>query len=139
MGVEMDVVYEGNLHCTAVHGPSARALATDAPLDNGGSGGAFSPTDLVGAALGACVLTILGLVARRRGLAIEGARVRVVKEMVSDPERRIGALNLEVAFPPGCSLAAGDRTVLERSAEACPVRRSLHPSVAVAIRYEYPQ
>jgi putative redox protein len=138
MGVEMGVVYGGNLHCTATHGPSASTLTTDAPLDNGGRGGAFSPTDLVGASLGACILTILGLVARRRGLALEGTGVRVVKEMVSDPERRIGSLDLEVTFPPGCPLTHGDRAVLERSAEACPVRRSLHPSVAVAIRFVYP-
>jgi hypothetical protein len=38
--------YQGDLHCSAVHGPSGNALATDAPKDNQGRGEAFSPTDL---------------------------------------------------------------------------------------------
>ena len=64
--VRIDVSYRGELRCEAVHGPSGHKLATDAPTDNLGKGEAFSPTDLVAAALGSCVLTILGIVAARR-------------------------------------------------------------------------
>jgi len=52
--VEVNIRYEGDLHCEAVHGPSGNRLVTDAPVDNGGRGEAFSPTDLVATALGAC-------------------------------------------------------------------------------------
>ena len=51
MAVEINLVYEGQLHCVATHGPSGATLATDAPVDNHGKGEAFSPTDLVAAAL----------------------------------------------------------------------------------------
>src|SRR5688572_14638821 len=39
--VEITATYEGQLHCTATHGPSGATLATDAPKDNMGKGEAF--------------------------------------------------------------------------------------------------
>jgi len=138
MPVTIDVHYAGDLHCRATHGPSGQSFGTDAPTDNGGRGEAFSPTDLVATALGACLVTVMGIVARREGLDLEGTRVRVVKEMVSDPVRRIGALTATVTFPAGRPFSAEDRARLERTAHTCPVRQSLHPDVRVEIRFEYP-
>ena len=88
--VTVEILYEGELHCRATHGPSQDVIPTDAPLDNQGRGEAFSPTDLVGTAMGTCILTIMGIAARERGLDMEGATASVVKHMVADPVRRIG-------------------------------------------------
>ncbi len=131
--VRIDVVYEGDLHTRCTHGPSGRDLETDAPVDNEGRGETFSPTDLVAAALGSCVLTVMGIVARRRGISLEGARARVAKHMTADPVRRIGRLEVEVVLPRG--LAAEERDVLERAARTCPVKASLHPETEVALRF----
>jgi putative redox protein len=138
MAVEINIVYEGGLHCTAVHGPSKQKLGTDAPLDNGGNGAAFSPTDLVATALGTCMATIMGLVAKRNNLDIDGLKVQVLKEMAATPIRRIGSLKTRVGFPAGKKLSAADRAKLEAAAKVCPVKQSLHPDVQTPLEFVYP-
>jgi len=136
MSVTIDIDYVGDLHCCATHQPSGSTFTTDAPTDNGGKGECFSPTDLVATAFGTCLTTVMGLLARRCGLDLSGTRVRVVKEMTSDPVRRIGALTASVTFARDFS--PEDRARLERTAHTCPVRQSLHPDVKVDLRFEYP-
>ncbi len=134
--VEIEIVYEGGLRTTARHGPSGATLSTDAPVDNEGKGERFSPTDLLATALGTCMLTVMGIVSRRKGLRLEGARVRVGKHMVADPVRRIGRLDVTFEMPAG--LSAGDRQLLEHAARTCPVHKSLHPQVEIPLHFRYP-
>jgi putative redox protein len=135
MAVEIDLTYLGDLHCRATHGPSGSVLTTDAPVDNGGKGELFSPTDLVATGLGTCILTVLGLVARRKGFDLGATRVQVVKEMTSTPVRRIGRLTATVTLAPTLTLGPDERALLERAAHMCPVKQSLHPDVAVEITF----
>lgn len=138
MAVTIDIDYTGDLHCRATHAPSGQQFTTDAPTDNGGKGEAFSPTDLVATALGSCLSTVMALCGKRSGIDLTGTSVRVVKEMTSDPVRRIGALTATITFPKGLSLSPKDRVVLERTAHTCPVKQSLHPDVRVEMKFEYP-
>jgi putative redox protein len=138
MAVEINITYEGGLHCNATHGPSKSILTTDAPLDNGGKGAAFSPTDLVATALGTCMATIMGLLAQRNHLDIDGLQIQVIKEMTADPVRRIGSLKTRLVFPSGKPLSATDRAKLEAGAKACPVKQSLHPDVKTPMEFVYP-
>ena len=110
-------------------------LTTDAPADNMGKGEAFSPTDLVATALGTCVVTIIAIVAQRRGLDISGTSFRVEKHMATSPARRIGRLLVTVRLP--ATLSAEDRTILEHAAHTCPVHKSLHPDVDAPISFVY--
>jgi putative redox protein len=137
MAVEIDITYSGDLHCNAVHAPSQSSLNTDAPVDNGGQGKTFSPTDLVATALGACLLTIMGLVARRQGWNLAGTRVRVIKEMTSASVRRISVLKTHIQLPATAPTALADRSMLEAAARACPVKQSLHPDVAIDMVFSY--
>jgi putative redox protein len=91
--VRIDIEYTGDLHCEARHAPSGMSLETDAPVDNQGRGQSFSPTDLVATALGTCMATIMGIVARKNGWDIEGTRMAVDKQMTSAPPRRIDRLS----------------------------------------------
>ena len=135
--VEIKSVYEGQLHCNATHGPSGASLATDAPKDNMGKGEAFSPTDLVATALGTCMLTTMGIVAHRNNIDMTGALLRVTKEMVSQPSRRIGTLGVEIVMPR--AMGEEDRRRLESAALHCPVHRSLHPDVQIPVTFKWGQ
>lgn len=138
MAVDIDIVYTGDLHCEATHRPSGARLVTDAPLDNGGKGEAFSPTDLCATSIGACLVTTMALVAARHGIELRGTKVHVVKEMVADPRRRIGALRTTVTFPAGLALAPEKRSLLEATARACPIAQSLGPNVEVPVEFVWP-
>jgi len=138
MSVEIKITYQGGLHCAATHGPSGQNLATDAPVDNGGQGAAFSPTDLVATALGTCMATIMGLVAERNHLDLSGLEVQVIKDMTADPVRRIGSLTTRLVFPAGQPFSSDMRARLEAAAKACPVKQSLHPEVKTPVEFVYP-
>jgi putative redox protein len=137
VSVEVKITYTGDLHCTAVHGPSGDQLITDAPVDNGGRGENFSPTDLVGTAMGTCMITIMGKLAERHGWDLRGTTVHVVKDMVATPLRRIGTLRIKITVPPTRTWSVEDRQRLENAAHTCPVKASLHPDVQVPVEFVY--
>ncbi len=133
--VTITMVYEGDLHCAAIHQPSGTALATDAPVDNKGRGASFSPTDLVATALGTCVLTTMAIVAETLGVAMHTATAEVTKEMSKTPPRRIAALATTVRMPAG--IAPEHRERLTQAAKHCPVHQSLHPDISAPITFEW--
>jgi len=123
------------LHSEAVHTQSGTALQTDAPLDNGGRGESFSPTDLVAAALGTCMTTTMDLYAKRNGLNIDGAKAVVVKQMTSKPVRRIGRLEVVVTVPLPANHP--QRAALEKVALNCPVQKSLNPDIEIPVTFSW--
>lgn len=131
--VRITSTYEGGLRCRAVHGPSGTTLTTDAPVDNHGKGESFSPTDLVATALGACMMTVMGIVAERHGVDLAGMRAETVKEMTAAPPRRIAALRTTLTIPLPADHP--QRQLLEQAAHACPVHKSLHPEIDAAIEF----
>jgi len=133
--VKMQASYSGGLHCEVIHIPSKSQLETDAPKDNLGKGERFSPTDLMGAALASCILTTMAIVAEREGIQLKGAKAEVGKEMVSLPSRKIGSLNVQVTLPS--AVPEGAREKLQRAAQNCPVKKSLHPEIQAQIEFSY--
>jgi uncharacterized OsmC-like protein len=131
--VKLTSTYEGGLRCRSSHGPSGTQLVTDAPVDNHGKGESFSPTDLVATALGACMMTIMGIVADRRGLNLAGMTAETEKVMTSAPPRRIASLKTTITIP----LPADHehRGALEQAALTCPVHKSLHPEIDAAVEF----
>ena len=133
--VEIKLEYQGDLHSEAVHGPSGKRLETDAPVDNNGRGESFSPTDLVATGLGACMSTVMGIVAKRKGIDLSGLKVTVRKFMSQDLPRRISRLELDLEMPlPGNH---PDRRLFESTANGCPVHHSLHPDIEVVMKWTW--
>ena len=133
--VEINIAYEGGLHTQAVHGPSGQSLSTDAPKDNQGRGESFSPSDLLATSLGTCMLTMMGMEAKKLNIPLEGTNVRVEKHMVNDPKRKIGKLVLDFHLPKG--LNPEQKNALEESIKGCPVCRSIDPKINLRISFHY--
>lgn len=129
------VVYRGELKTEATHLKSGNTIVTDAPLDNEGKGETFSPTDLVATALASCMITIMGIVARRDGIDMEGTTAEVEKIMATDP-RRIGEIRIKITFPN--PIDEKDQKKLERAAHTCPVSGSLSDNLNEVVEFNYP-
>jgi len=127
--------YQGNLRTSARHIASGNTIITDAPVDNNGKGEAFSPTDLVCAALGSCMMTIMGITANRSGIDIEGMEIETTKIMAAEP-RRIAEISLTFRMPAK-EYSPKERAILENAARTCPVALSLHPDVKQTVRFLY--
>lgn len=81
------VIYQGNLRTEATHTRSGKIIITDAPVDNNGKGEAFSPTDMVSAALCSCMMSIMGMLAEREHIDLIGLKAEVVKIMAANPRK----------------------------------------------------
>ena len=133
-GVKMSGIYQGEKHCELSHGPSGSKIETDAPKDNHGKGERFSPTDLVGAALGSCIVTTMAILTEKDGLNLAGVQFEVQKIMGSNP-RRISELFVSLNLPK--NLAVEQRLRLEEIARSCPVQMSLHHNIKVHLQFNY--
>jgi putative redox protein len=127
--------YEGHLRTEATHTASGTVIQTDAPVDNHGRGEAFSPTDLVGTALGTCILTTMAIVAERHQVDLVGSSFKMEKIMSTDAPRRIAQLTVELHLP--ASLSPDKRALMERTAHTCPVALSLNPEIKQEVRFVY--
>jgi len=133
--VKIEIEHTGGLHSEAVHIQSGARLQTDAPLDNGGQGESFSPTDLVATALGTCMTTTMDLYAKRNGFNIDGTKAVVVKHMTSTPFRRIKRLEVVVTVPLPANHP--QRAALENVALNCPVQKSLNPEMEIPVTFSW--
>lgn len=128
-------IYLGELRTDNEHIRSGQKLITDAPADNQGKGAAFSPTDLVATALSDCMMTIIGIKARDKGLDLTGTIIETTKIMTPAP-RRIGEIIVEFTFPKN-DYSEKDKTIFEAVTKTCPVALSLNPDVKQTVKFNW--
>jgi len=128
------VTYLGNLRTESAHVKSSNSFITDAPTDNNGKGEAFSPTDTVATGLASCMLTVMGIKASDMDIDMSGTTAEVTKTMASDP-RRISKIKVVLNFPFEADHKT--KTILERTANTCPVHYSLHPDIEKDITFNW--
>jgi putative redox protein len=129
-------LYLGELRTENEHIRSGQKLITDAPVDNQGKGEAFSPTDLVATALSDCIMTIMGIKARDKGLDLTGTTIETTKIMSAEPPRRIDEIIVEITFPKN-DFSEKERAIFEAVTKTCPVALSLHPEVKQTVRFHW--
>lgn len=132
--VKSTTQYQGEKHCEITHEPSSARIGTDAPKDNHGKGELFSPTDLVGAAMGSCMLTTMAIHSEKDGIKLDGSWATVEKEMIANP-RRIAKLNVVLHLP--MNIPHDYRKTLEGFALNCPVKVSMHPDMQIPVLFHY--
>ena len=128
------VVYLGNLRTECTHLKYDASFITDAPTDNNGKGEAFSPTDTVATALASCMLTVMGIKAKSLEVNIEDSYAEVTKVMTSNP-RRIS--QIVIHFNMNVSIDEKNKSILEHTANTCPVHFSLHPDIKKEIVFNW--
>ena len=133
--ITVETVYNGELRTTSQHALSGTQLITDAPPDNHGRGESFSPTDLLATSLGTCMLTVMGIEARKRAISIDGTRIEVKKLMNVSP-RLVSEVRIKI-FMPAVAYSDEHKELLERTARYCPVALSLHPDLKQTVEFFY--
>ncbi|MCS6820860.1 MAG: OsmC family protein [Microscillaceae bacterium] len=127
--------YVGNLRTEATHLQSGNTIITDAPTDNHGKGEAFSPTDLVCAALGSCMMTIMAIAAQKENIDLTGVTYQITKHMTSQP-RKIKQIDIVFEFP-NHNYTETQKQFLQQIAHTCPVGLSLHPDIVQNIVFNF--
>ncbi len=132
--VKCTIVYQGELRNELTHVNSGMSTVSDAPCDNHGKGESFSPTDLMCAAVGSCMSTIMGIYAQQNGLDLTGMKIEVIKHMAAEP-RRISMIEtcIDVPLPSHTP----HRAALEDCALTSPAMKSLHPDIQVPITWHW--
>ena len=131
--VRIDATYDGNLRCTATHGPSGKQLITDAPVDNMGKGESFSPTDLLATSMLTCIMTIVAIRADSKKVDVAGMTGSVEKTMASGP-RRVAKLEVVINLPSELNME--DRAWLIKEGCNCPVCVSVSESMEVDVTFQ---
>ena len=124
--------YIGGLRTEATHLQSGTKIITDAPVDNQGKGEAFSPTDLLAASLGSCMLTIMGIAARTHEIDMDNTQCEITKIMAANP-RRVAEVVVNFKFPK--TYTEKEQKILTNAALTCPVYYSLHPDLKKTVDF----
>ena len=127
--------YEGNLRTHCTHLKSRNNIITDAPIDNHGKGEAFSPTDLLSTSLASCMLTVMGITAKKEQIDFDSASAEMQKIMAENP-RRVSEIIIKITIPKA-TYSEEQKKILENAARNCPVAKSLDPSIQQKITFHY--
>ena len=126
-------LYLGEHRVDVYHGPSADSFVTDAPPDHDGKGEGFAPTDLLAASLGSCLLTAMGIEAKKSGIEMTGASVVVDKKIAQDPPRRVGSLHATITLPG--TMTTEEKVEMKWVALTCPVLLTLQDAVDIQLEW----
>ncbi|MBQ7907924.1 MAG: OsmC family protein [Elusimicrobiaceae bacterium] len=92
-----------------------------------------TPGDMLVAALGACTLTMMSVVAEKAGEKLDGANICLNPHFGANLEG-LQEISLHVIFPAGLSETVRKKCLA--AAKTCPVHKSLNPNIKFSITAE---
>jgi uncharacterized OsmC-like protein len=128
----MEIAYAGNQKCVATRNRDAKRVVVDCPLTRGEE---LGPGDMVAAGLGSCMLISMAGYAERHGLDVEGAKVDVDVRFGGRPQSRISSIEVRVHVPK--AYGEQDRSLLEKAANACPIKHSFGSDTKISTSFEF--
>ena len=131
-----EIIYKGELRTDCKHTNSGTVIEADAPIDNKGNGERFSPSDLIAAALGSCIITTMAIKMEEGDIDFAGTKIDVSKVMITNP-RRVGEFVVNIHFSKSVHFDDKQKEMLQHLARACPVAKSLHPDLKQTINFFY--
>ena len=135
---KVSLTYDGFQHATALQeerkNACGKTVATDCPYT--GKGEEFSPLELTGTGVAGCCLISMGTLALRRKIDISGTRLDAELSWTNTNDR-IGSIYL--TFTMARNYSPKERLLLERAADACPIKHSFHPDTKITVKFIYPE
>jgi uncharacterized OsmC-like protein len=135
---KVSLTYDGFQHATSLQeereNARGKTVATDCPYT--GKGEELSPLELTGTGVAGCCLISMGTLAVRKNIDITGTRVDVNLSWTEKMDR-IGAIDL--TFNMAKNYSEKERMMLERAADACPIKHSFHPDTKITVQFIYPE
>ena len=110
---DIQITYDALQHCTALKKSRNKRVGIDCPYT--GKGEEFSPTNLVEAGLGACMLISMGTYAMQHNIDLTGTKIDVHFTTTDKAPMRFTAVEINIKMPEGITKSVGKR--LERAAE----------------------
>lgn len=128
----IEITYDGNMATTAVKGNSPITLHTDGSKESYEAHKALTPVDMFATSVGACMLSVLGMVAGRKGLDIKGAKAAV--DYTQDATTHaVNAISVEITLP-ALNLGEADKKLFEAAVKACPVGLSISHDIRKEVK-----
>jgi uncharacterized OsmC-like protein len=132
------LTYDGFQHATSLQtereNARGKTVATDCPYT--GKGEEFSPLELTGTGVAGCCLISMGTLAMRREIDLTGTRIDAELSWTKNNDR-IGIIDL--TFTMAKNYSKKERIMLERAADACPIKHSFHPDTKINVKFIYPE
>lgn len=135
---KVSLTYDGFQHATSVQeereNARGKTVATDCPYT--GKGEELSPLELTGTGVAGCCLISMGTLAIRREIDLTGTRLDAELSWTKNNDR-IGAIDL--TFTMARNYSEKERMMLERAADACPIKHSFHSDTKITVKFIYPE
>lgn len=119
----------------SISGEGVESISTDAPKEHGGSGRFFSPTDLLAASLGSCILTVMSLYAKPMKINLKGTKAVVIKDQGDAKPGHVGILEVHIYSPQNFDEVTKEK--LEKGAKNCPIHHSLVDGIKQSLIFHW--